>query len=97
MKFLRILAFSVYLISCKNNSTETGIVRSKPVEIDSHPAECPYLTHDRDGNIVMSWVRINETGKTEFCYAITEDQKTFSSPVIIPNTNRIQPHGENLP
>jgi hypothetical protein len=98
MKFLSILAlFSFYLASCKNNSSEIPILRSQAVEIDSHPAECPYLTHDKDGNIAMSWVRMNDNGQTEFCYAISEDQQTFASPVIIPNTNRIQPHGENLP
>jgi hypothetical protein len=98
MKILSILVlFSFYIISCKNIKTEILILGSKPVEIDTHPAECPYLTHDRDGNIAISWVRMNELGKTEFCYAISQDQQTFSSPVIIPNTNKIQPHGENLP
>ena len=32
-----------------------------------------------------------------FCYAIAEDGKTFGSPVVIPNSGDIQPHGENLP
>ena len=98
MKIVSILALlSIYLIACNNNTTEIKISRSEPVAIDSHPAECPYLTHDSEGNIVMSWVRMGEEGKTDFCYAISQDQKTFSSPVIIPNTSKIQPHGENMP
>jgi hypothetical protein len=92
-----IILFSFYLIACNNKAPDIHISRSEPVEIDSHAAECPYLTRDSNGNIVMSWVRIGEDGKTEFCYAISQDQKTFSSPVMIPNTSNIQPHGENMP
>jgi hypothetical protein len=31
------------------------------------------------------------------CYATSNDGKTFGAPVVIPNSNNIQPHGENLP
>ncbi|HSB93388.1 MAG TPA: sialidase family protein [Flavitalea sp.] len=98
MRVLRIfILFSFYLISCNNQPPESTIPRSRPVEIDSYPAECPYLTHDTEGNIAMSWVRTGEDGKTTFCYAISKDEQTFSTPVIVPNTGNIQPHGENLP
>jgi len=34
---------------------------------------------------------------TELCYAISTDGKTFGQPIVVPGSNRIQPHGENLP
>lgn len=32
-----------------------------------------------------------------FCYAISNDGKAFGKPVVIPGSDNIQPHGENLP
>ena len=95
--FSAIIIISSFLVACSNNMTEIQISHSEPMQVDSAPSECPYLTHDSKGNIAMSWVRINADGKTAFCYAISQDQQTFPSPVVIPNTGNIQPHGENLP
>jgi hypothetical protein len=67
------------------------------IQPDSSQAECPYLTKDEKGNTVLSWVRMINDSTTAFCYATSTDGNTFSAPVVIPNTENIQPHGENLP
>ncbi|MFL5811763.1 MAG: sialidase family protein [Flavisolibacter sp.] len=85
------------LNSCKENKKETRILASKEVQVDQQAGECPYLTKDSRGNTVLSWVRIINDSTTAFCYAVSKDGKSFGSPVVIPNSNNIQPHGENLP
>jgi hypothetical protein len=84
-------------MACNNDKHEIAITTSKAVQIDNNPAECPYLTKDNKGNTVLSWVRMINDSTTAFCYAKSNDGKIFSSPVVIPNSNNIQPHGENLP
>ena len=74
-----------------------SIVATAAVQIDNVPGECPYLTEDDKGNTVLSWVRVINDSTTVFCYAISTDGKKFSSPIVIPNSDNIQPHGENLP
>lgn len=89
--------FFLSFIACNNNKFKSSIIATTAVQVDSIPGECPYLTKDNQGNTVLSWVRIINDSTTEFCYAISTDSKTFSSPVVIPNSGNIQPHGENLP
>src|SRR3982751_6783938 len=92
-----ILLVSMSLIACNNSGPKTLIAASHEVQIDNSPGECPYLTKDSKGNTVLSWVRMINDSTTAFCYAISSDGKTFTQPVVVPNSNRIQPHGENLP
>lgn len=66
-------------------------------QVDSLPGQSPYLTQDAKGNVVLSWVRMQTDTSAVFCYAVSADGKTFGHPVSIPNSDNIQPHGENLP
>jgi hypothetical protein len=94
---LGIAAIIVFITACNNTGIDTKFIADGAVRIDAHPAECPYLTKDSKGNPVLSWVRVINDSTTEFCYATTHDGKSFSQPVVIPNSGNIQPHGENLP
>ncbi len=84
-------------IACNNQQPKTLIASGKPMQLDSSPGECPYLTKDEKGNTVLSWVRMINDSTTAFCYARNEEGKGFSNPIVIPNSSNIQPHGENLP
>ena len=99
MNFSKILciAASLFLGAC--NSPENPVIQSEyVVQLDSVPGNCPYLTKDHKGNIVMSWVRRQQDSGHVFCYAISVDGgNSFSAPIIIPGSDNIQPHGENLP
>lgn len=67
------------------------------MQLDNIPGQCPYLTKDEKGNTVISWVRMVNDSTSAFCYAISNDGKTFGAPIVIPGSGNIQPHGENLP
>lgn len=84
------------LLACINNKNSDTSSRSELL-LDSIPGQCPYLTKDTKGNIVLSWVRMNSDSSSAFCYAVSKDGKTLGSPIVIPNSSKIQPHGENLP
>lgn len=73
------------------------VATSESVQIDNNPGECPYLTKDTKGNVVLSWVRMINDSTTTFCYATCTDGKKFSKPVVIANSTNIEPHGENIP
>src|SRR5215467_8121922 len=97
MKQLLFITFFSVCFSARNNDDKSIIVAGQAAQVDSSPSECPYLTRDIKGNPVLSWVRMINDSTTAFCYATSSDGKTFSAPVVIPNSNNIQPHGENLP
>ena len=69
------------------------LVHAEEVKLDSVPGLCPYLTKDHRGNTVLSWVRIINDSSAVFCYAVSKDGKKFGSPVVIPGSDNIQPHG----
>jgi hypothetical protein len=92
---LSLISFCLW--ACNTNKPANMLVVSQCVQIDDAPAECPYLTKDHNGHAVLSWVRMVNDSTTAFCYATSADGKSFSAPVIVPNTSNIQPHGENLP
>jgi hypothetical protein len=93
---LYFITVSFVLGACADKKVKTLITATEAIRIDNNPAECPYLTKDSRGKTVLSWVRLL-TDSMAFCYATTIDGKTFSKPIVIPNSNNIQPHGENLP
>jgi hypothetical protein len=97
MKNLLILSIGLALLSSCHRGHTGHIVASQAIQMDSLPGLCPYLTKDTHGNRVLSWVRLNADGSSSFCYATSADGKKFSTPVVIPNSGNIQPHGENLP
>ncbi len=94
---LTIIILSICFVGCNSGRHKTLIAASEAVQIDKSPGECPYLTKDNKGHTVLSWVRMINDSTTAFCYAVSKDGKSFSNPVVVPNSDNIQPHGENLP
>ena len=98
MKYIFFLFASIIVLaSCSTYNGELNITTTEPVLIDTIPGSCPYLTKDSKGNVLLSWVRNINDSSSIFCYAVSPDGKTFSSPVSIPTSTNIHPHAENLP
>lgn len=88
----------LFLLACKNDQRALVIQSSPPVQIDSFPGNCPYLTKNNKGNTVISWARMINDSTSVFCYAVlTDDGKSFEKIVTIPYSDNLQPHSENLP
>jgi len=97
---MKLVIFSIFFLSivgCKQTNDHAMIEAGDEVILDSIPGQCPYLAKDENGNTVISWIRMINDSTTALCYAVSADGKTFSQPIVIAGSNRIQPHGENLP
>lgn len=99
MRQYRYFWIMLFLLSaCSNNKTGHAISAEQAIQIDSLPAVCPYLTKDIKGNIAMSWVRMLNDSTSSFCYAVSADSgHSFGKAIVVPGTNNIAPHSENLP
>ncbi|MGN6166479.1 MAG: hypothetical protein ACTHOF_18255 [Flavisolibacter sp.] len=100
MKLLAIITSftSLLFLSCKNDNNSSFIKAAQAVQLDSLPGQCPYLTKDAKGNVVLSWVRTTNDSSSVFCYAVSKDGgKSFGKATLIPSSNNIEPHSENLP
>ena len=93
---LPVLIISVCLLACQQQQ-KPMVLALQTSEIDGQPGECPYLTKDSKGNALLSRIRMLNDTTTAFCYDTTTDGQTFSAPVVVPGSGKIQPHGENLP
>ncbi len=81
-----------------SSEKKINIIASNAMQIDSTEGSCPYLTKDGTGNIVLSWIKKEDTSTSVYCYAVLKDEgKTFGKTTQIPGSNNIHPHGENLP
>jgi len=96
-KVLILIITPVILFSCQDGMIMYPMVRSKEVKIDSLPGQCAYLTKDAKGNAVLSWVRMINDSIPQLCYAVSSDGKTFGKTVVIPNSDNMKAHNENLP
>jgi hypothetical protein len=100
MKHLVIVIFfaSLFFSSCKDDNNNFSIQAAQAVQLDSLPGQCPYLTKDNKGNVVLSWVRTINDSASVFCYAVSKDGgKSFGNVTVISSSNNIEPHSENLP
>ena len=97
MKNIVIAVALVVFASCSSRVAERNIAVEAATRVDALPGRCPYFTKDNKGNTVLSWVHMINDSTPEFRYATTVDGRSFSQPVIIPNSGSVQPHGENLP
>src|SRR5690349_4908850 len=97
MKWLTILSL-IFLFSCKESKTDRITMTDQPVQVDTVPGSCPYLTKDTKGNLVLSWAREINDSVSAFCYAVSGDNgHSFSKPIVIPGSSQLDPHSENLP
>ena len=89
---------AVFICGCQTENKKQIIDESQGTLIDRAKGSCPYITNDHKNNIVLSWVKKMDTAAFVFCYAISQDEgKTFNSPVEIPGSTNVHPHGENMP
>lgn len=84
--------------SCANiespADTNTEIAR----QLDSFPASAVYLAKDPGGKTLASWVRSVNDSTSVFCVAVSEDDGlSFGNPIVVPGSDNIHPHAENLP
>lgn len=100
MKKLLILIMPVVLVACSDavsheHEPQPELAAGRETEGSS---SCPYLTKDHKGNIVLSWVQHVNDSSALMCYAVSTDKgKSFRDTVIIPVSNNIRPHAENMP
>src|SRR6186997_2227254 len=88
---------AIILTECGDDKKYAKPLASTETLADTLPGQCPYLTKDSKGNSVLSWVRMINDSSAVFCYAVSTDGKSFGKPIIIPGSEGIEPHGENLP
>jgi len=79
-----------------------GVVTPEEPLVVSHTgkdASCPFLTKDKNGRPVISWVEKDSSADTGLMYyAVSNDNgHTFSEPQVIPASAGVYPHDENLP
>ncbi|MBC7851319.1 MAG: exo-alpha-sialidase [Chitinophagaceae bacterium] len=92
----RLLSFAVCILllgGCKDYATNTG----SELIVDPLPGECPFMTTDAKGDVILSWLRKPTDSTAVFCYAKTSDGKQFTQTNIITTAKNIHPHSENLP
>jgi len=95
---LSLAILSLCLIACKNEGPKTLAAASEASPVDASPGSCPYLTKDNKNNLVLSWIKQVDTETAVVCYAVSTDEgKTFGKAIEIPGSNRVYPHGENMP
>jgi hypothetical protein len=95
---LILLAITVFGPSCSSVDPEQTITASVETRVDTAAGSCPYLTKDNKGNIVLSWIKKVDSATTSVCYTVSHDEgKTFGTPIDIPGTGNVHPHGENMP
>jgi hypothetical protein len=89
---LLIIAFT----SCKQSVNPADNFTA--VKMDSAPGSCPYLTRDHNNNVVLSWVKQTHDSAFAFTYAVSVNGgQSFQSPIVIPSSNNVFPHSENIP
>jgi hypothetical protein len=98
IRFLLLISAVFIFQSCFNSEKKINIIASNAVQIDTSEASCPYLTKDNNGNLVLSWIRKIDSSTSVYCYAISKDNgQTFGKTIVIPGSENIHPHGENIP
>ena len=95
--FFALLA--IWLFAACHPATQPATIQAnEAVQVDTFPGQCPYLTKDNSGHIVLSWVRMLPDSSSVFCYAVSTDEgKTFGPATVVPSSHNIEPHSENLP
>lgn len=98
MKFGIIIMWAFLFQACGNDKNMISIKAEEAIQVDSLPSSCPFLTRDHKGNIILSWARMINDSSAIFCYAISADGgRSFGETRLIPSSNNLQAHSENLP
>ena len=97
MKYWALLILStIFFTACNSEKTETDDTGF--TVLDSIQGTVPYISKTPKGDVIISWVRQNEDSSHLFCYAVSKNGgKEFSEPIVIPGSDSVYPHLENLP
>lgn len=93
-----VLISTVLFLATMKKEEKKSITPSKVSFVDTLPGDDPYLSKNHKGEPVLSWVRRVNRKSSVFCYAVSKDQgKTFGKIIVIPQSDNIYAHAENLP
>ncbi|MFY0252333.1 sialidase family protein [Chitinophaga sp. 30R24] len=97
MKQVTILMILLTVLSCRQKEVVNGKVQV--ISHEGKDASCPFITHDATGNMVVSWVEQDGSAASgHMYYAVSNDNGyTFANPVMIPTSEGVFSHDENLP
>jgi hypothetical protein len=90
--------FVLLASSCNTIEKQTTPDLANARQLDSFPASGVYLAKDPNGNTLASWVRSINDSTSVFCVAFSDDDgASFGEPIVVPGSDNIHPHAENLP
>ncbi|MEO8721347.1 MAG: sialidase family protein [Ginsengibacter sp.] len=95
---LFIISVAFIFQSCFNSDQVVQITASDALQLDTLEGSCPYVTKDNNGNLVLSWIRKIDSSISVYCYAVSKNGgKNFGKTIVIPGSENVHPHGENMP
>lgn len=82
--------------------TETILAQNNSKKIEeiasTYTTNCPFLTNDNKGNIVLSYGKESENDESIICYAYFNSKtNSFGKPIEIKKSKGVKLHGENAP
>ena len=92
--FFFLVTASVVFISFNSSDKVKSITTSSEQSVDVLPGSSPYLTKDKHGNTVLSWVKRLSDSTAVLCYSILDGK---DKTIEIPSSINIHAHAENLP
>lgn len=86
------------MLSCTSNNKSYQDTREiQEIAIDNEfSGSCPYLFTSGDSLRVISWVRTVSETKSMVCLKI-EDENGFGETIVVPGSEQVKPHAENMP
>ena len=93
-EIVSIISLLIIFTSCKRENIVNHVFGQKNILSSS-----PYLTKDKNGAIILSWVEEDTAHqKSQLYYSVSKDGgKTFSNEKLIAAASGVDTHGENLP
>lgn len=91
-----LFSFCCCVISCTHKKSAVEVYTSQ--QIGESQGSCSHFTKDSKGNIILSWIKKKAPGNNIFCFAVSKDSgASFGKIIEIPGSEKIHPHGENMP
>jgi len=98
MKYSIIIVWAFLFQACSNDKNMPAIEAGEAIQADSLPSSCPFLARDHKGNIILSWARMINDSSAVFCFAVSANGgQSFGETRLIPSSDNLQAHSENLP
>lgn len=96
--FIFILTTLNLYVSCTGKVSNIPLKVNEAKRIDSFSGNSPFVNRDSHGNLLMSWARMHSDSTAVLCYVVLDkNDSTTGNIVIVPGSENMQPHSENLP